>query len=75
MVVGALSLVQKGKPVDTVCSRIAVYDDGDIVFRAKGQTSGHSMQYTVHSGIVVYGGGDTVFGAEDQTSGCSGCST
>ena len=38
--------------VDAVCSGIVVYVGGDIVFGAKGQTSGCSaqwMQYTVNA--------------------------
>ena len=77
MVVGTLSLVQKGQTSGcsaqwmqyAVCSGIVVYGGGDIVFGAK--RSKQWMQYTVdavHSAcsrIVVYGGGDIVFGAKE----------
>ena len=53
MVVGTLSLVQKGQTSGR--SGIVVYGGGNIVFGAKGQTSGHSGC----SGKVAYGGGDT----------------
>ena len=46
--VGTLSLVQKVKPKDTVCtghSGIVVYGGGDIVFGAK--RSNQWMQYAV----------------------------
>ena len=74
MMVGTLSLVQKGQT--SGCSGIVVYCGGDIVFGAKRSNqwiqwmqshSGHSTQWTqyavdaVHSGIVLYGGGDIVF--------------
>ena len=78
MVVGTLSLVQKGQTSEcstlwmqyAVCSRIVVYGGGDIVFGAK--RSNQWMQCTVdtvHSAcsrIVVYGGGDIVFGAKES---------
>ena len=60
--------------VGSGCSRIVVYDGGDIVFGAKRSNqwiqwmqshSGHStqwMQYAVDaSRIVVYGGGGIIF--------------
>ena len=40
---------------------------GTLSLTQKGQTSGHSMQYSVHSrcsGIVVYGGGEIVLDAK-----------
>ena len=75
------STPMQGNTVDAVCSGcsgIVVYGGGDIVFSAKGQTSGCStlwmqsnqwmqwMQYAVRSGIVVYGGGDIVFGTKES---------
>ena len=54
--------------VDSGCSGIVVYGDGDIVFDTK--RSNQWTQYAVHSGcsgcsrIVVYGGGHIVFGAK-----------
>ena len=74
MVVGTLSLVQKGQTsgfsgcshtVDAVHSGIVLYSGGDIVFGAK--RSNQWIQYTVdavHSRIVVHDGGDIVFGAK-----------
>ena len=62
MVVGTLSLVQKGQT--SGCSM------GTLSLVLKGQTSGCSTQWkqytvdTVCSGIVEYGGGDIVFGAK-----------
>ena len=67
MVVGTLSLVQKGQTSGrsmqyAVCSGIVVYGGEDIVFGAK--RSNQWTQYAVCSGIVVYHGGDIVFGAK-----------
>ena len=73
MMVGTLSLIQKGETRGhsgcstqyAVCSRIVVYGGGDIVFGAK--RSNHRTQWTqyaVRNGIVVYGGGDIVFHAK-----------
>ena len=75
MVMGTLSLIQKGQTKGrsgcsmqyALCSRIVVYGDGDIVFGAKRSNQRMLwMQYSVCSGIVVYGGGDIVF--DSQTS-------
>ena len=51
--------------VDTVCSGIVVYGDGDIVFGTKRSNQWMQWtQYAVRSRIVVYGGGDIIFGAK-----------
>ena len=85
MVVGTLSLVQKGQTSGrsrcsmqyVVHSGIVLYGGWDIVFGAKG--SNQWSQYALHSGqsgIVVHGGGDIVFGAKwsNQDTECSRCS-
>ena len=90
MVVGTLSLVQKGQTsgfsgcshtVDTVDavrsgrSRIVVYGGGDIVFGAK--RSNQWMQYTVHSvqwNSGIWWWGHCSLVQKGQTSGFSGCS-
>ena len=69
MVVGTLSLVQKGQTsgcsVQWTVRRIVVYGGGDIVFGAKRSNQWTQWtQYVVHSGIVVYGVWDIVFGAK-----------
>ena len=68
MVVGTLSLVQKGQASGhsmqyAVCSRIVVYGGGDIVLWCKKVKPLDSVD-AVRSGysrIVVYGGGGIVF--------------
>ena len=68
MVVGTLSLVQKGQTSGcsmqyVVCSGIMVYGGGDIVLWCKKIKSVDAV-CSGHSGIVIYGGGDIVFGAK-----------
>ena len=68
MVVGTLSLIQKGQT--SGCStQWMQWNSGiwwwDIVFGAKRSNQRTQWtQYAVRSRIVVYGGGDIVFGAK-----------
>ena len=75
MVVGILSLVQKGQIHAThstqyaVCSEIVVHGDGDIVFSAimvnpmqysvKQRCIGHCQTHAVNAGTRVQGGVET----------------